>query len=132
MLVVIDMFSIMQDDNEKILRSIVEGEFIKETAFSKSDRVIARDNFDKMKTAYNACMDETAIKKAGVAPLRALLDEFESVYPVKSGASGTNSSSSNQELTDLLLWMAQRTTPNLINSAISVSTSVLLAYLCSS
>ncbi|KAE9969755.1 hypothetical protein EG328_006686 [Venturia inaequalis] len=116
---VIDMFSIMEANNEKILRSILDGDFVKETAFPKSDRVIAHRNFDKMKMAYNSCMDEAAIRKAGVIPLRALLDEFESVYPAKVDVSGTNSSSSNQELTNLLIWLAQRSTPTFINSVIS-------------
>ncbi|TLD38013.1 putative endothelin-converting enzyme protein [Venturia nashicola] len=116
---VIDMFTIMEENNEKILRSILDGEFVKETTFPKSDRVIARDNFNKMKTSYTSCMDEAAIKKAGIMPLRKLLDGFELLYPVKSGSSGTNSSSSNQELTNVLIWLAQRTTPTFINIAVA-------------
>lgn len=115
------MFSNMDKTNEDILRNILDGEFVKETAFPKSDRVIARDNFNKMKTAYAACRDEAAIKKAGVGPLRALLDEFDTLYPVNPGASGKNSSSSNQELTDVLIWLLERKTTTLINSAVVVS-----------
>lgn len=124
MLVVTDMFSAMDETNENIMRNILDGDFVKETPWPHSDRAIARENFDKMKTSYASCMDEQAIKKAGVAPLRVLLDEFESLYPVKLGASGTGSRPSNQELTDLLIWLAQRTTPTLINSAVAVSRPV--------
>lgn len=117
-----DMFSIMSDTNDHILRTILEGSFINETAFPNTNRAIARANFDKMKTAYNACMDEEAIKKVGAAPLRVLLDEMERYYPaVAPPQANVTSRSSNQELTELLTWLAKRTVPSLINTAIMVS-----------
>jgi endothelin-converting enzyme len=35
-----------------------------------------RDNFDKLKTAYDACLDEKTIKESGLAPLKQLLDQL--------------------------------------------------------
>jgi endothelin-converting enzyme len=42
------------------------------------------ENFDKMKAAYDACLDEDMIKKAGAAPLTELLDEIKQAYPANA------------------------------------------------
>jgi endothelin-converting enzyme len=41
-----------------------------------------RDNFIKLKTAYDACMDETAIKKYGIEPLTEILDQIADNFPL--------------------------------------------------
>jgi endothelin-converting enzyme len=40
------------------------------------------DNFDKMKAAYDACLNEDQIKSVGVAPLMKVLDEIKKAYPI--------------------------------------------------
>lgn len=42
------------------------------------------DNFEKMKAAYNACLDEDKIKSIGAQPLVQVLDEIKAAYPVES------------------------------------------------
>lgn len=37
-------------------------------------------NFDKMKAAYDSCLDEDRIKKAGAAPLMRVLDDIKETY----------------------------------------------------
>jgi predicted metalloendopeptidase len=104
----------IQDVAIAIIREILEGWYsdnITTTPF-KANR---RDNYDKMKTAYNACMDEEAIKKAGTAPIRAMLDELETVYPLSSS---TNQSSS-EELTKALIWLSMNSIPTIVSAPLS-------------
>lgn len=44
------------------------------------------NNFDKMKTAYDACMNEEQIKRNGARPLLDVLDEIKRIYPVTTSA----------------------------------------------
>jgi len=122
------MFSVMTDINDSILRGILEGEFTNKTAYSYTNRAIVHDNFNKVKSAYKSCMDKDAIKKAGVAPLRALLEEMEMYYPATRPHESQNvSGSSNKELTEVLIWLTKRTVPTLINSAVVVSLPKLIS-----
>jgi hypothetical protein len=111
----------MGDMNDRILHSILDGNFENKTTFPNTNRGIARENFQKLKTAYNACMGEEAIRKAGVSPLRALLEEMELLYPASPPLpSGVVSNPSNQELTQILIWMEKKTVPSLINTSVMV------------
>lgn len=42
------------------------------------------ENFDKMKLAYDACLDEDKIKSIGAEPLLRVLDEIKKAFPVDS------------------------------------------------
>lgn len=42
------------------------------------------ENFDKMKLAYDACLDEDKIKNIGVEPLLSVLDEIKKTFPIDS------------------------------------------------
>ncbi|KAJ4286152.1 hypothetical protein N0V90_013501 [Kalmusia sp. IMI 367209] len=44
------------------------------------------ENFDKMKAAYDACLDEDKIKSLGTGPLLQVLDELKTTYPVDDSA----------------------------------------------
>jgi endothelin-converting enzyme len=43
------------------------------------------ENFVKIRTAYRACLDDTAIKAAGAAPLTKILQQIIQLYPVNKG-----------------------------------------------
>jgi endothelin-converting enzyme len=43
---------------------------------------VDEENFDKMKAAYDACLDEDKIKSIGADPLLEVLDEIKKTYPV--------------------------------------------------
>lgn len=43
---------------------------------------VDQQNFDKLKDAYSACMDENAIKKAGVKPLHEILKQIADMFPL--------------------------------------------------
>lgn len=40
------------------------------------------ENFDKMKSIYNACLDEDKIKSVGAEPLHKALEKLKQAYPV--------------------------------------------------
>lgn len=48
---------------------------------------VDQDNFNKLKTAYDTCMNEDAIKEAGIKPLMKLLHSVVTVFPVTPSSS---------------------------------------------
>ncbi|EAW21324.1 M13 family metallopeptidase [Aspergillus fischeri NRRL 181] len=58
------------------------------------------ENFRKLKSAYNACLDEAAISKRGSEPLDALLAQFDDIYSAESAAVG-----SDVNITDAVLFL---------------------------
>jgi hypothetical protein len=109
----------MSDVNRNILHEILEGQYTPNANLKATDAISAdKDNFQKMKTAYNACKDEAAIASVGVAPLRIILDELEKVYPAKPKA---NAGTGNDELTNALIWLAKNSVSGLVSSSPTVS-----------
>jgi endothelin-converting enzyme len=109
----------MSDVNRNVLREILEGPYVANNNLTAADvKVADRDNFAKMKTAYNACKDEAAIASVGVAPLRLILDELEKHYPA---ISRSNANSGNDELTNALIWLAKNSVSGLVSSSVTVS-----------
>jgi len=49
-----------------------------------ASRSTDEENFEKMTSAYKACMDEETIKELGVAPLAKIVDEVKSSFPLSS------------------------------------------------
>lgn len=47
---------------------------------ASSTKSTDEENFQKMKDAYSACMDEDAIKKAGISPLTPILDQITNYF----------------------------------------------------
>jgi endothelin-converting enzyme len=72
----------MSETSQTLLRHILEAKYPEESKHSSfspaqlaiTESSIDRENFEKLKTAYDACMDEDTIKKVGATPL---LDVFE-------------------------------------------------------
>ncbi|KAJ5773915.1 hypothetical protein N7457_008811 [Penicillium paradoxum] len=74
--------------------SIFAGTIMAENAQTKLRHILERteppqqsdaDNFEKLKAAYDACLDEATVSKRGSKPLTDMLDELKSIYPVKTG-----------------------------------------------
>jgi len=42
-----------------------------------------QDNFDKLKAAYDACIDEDTIRAKGIKPLAEILRQVAEIFPVK-------------------------------------------------
>ncbi|CAG8033000.1 unnamed protein product [Penicillium nalgiovense] len=91
--------------------SIFAGTIMHENAQTKLRHILERteppqssdaDNFKKLKTAYDACLDEATVHKRGSKPLTDILDELKTIYPAKSGlVKGTQ-----DQLTNALLYLA--------------------------
>jgi endothelin-converting enzyme len=117
----------MSDFNRNLLHSILEGQYADNVTMSVVNRSMDKANFEKMKLVYSTCMNEDVIKSYGVTPVRNLLTEFETVFPV-DGAHV--SSAGNGELTKAIIWLARHSISGLVSSGTGVSLK-RDAYSCS-
>ncbi|KAI9166288.1 endothelin-converting enzyme [Paramyrothecium foliicola] len=76
--------TIMVENSQLLLRHILEAPY---SGLSMAG--VDRENFDKLKSAYDACLDETAIKESGLAPLKQILDELRQSWA--EGSAGADS-----------------------------------------
>jgi len=109
----------MGDVNQDILHEILEGEYKGSSTFSTANKTVDMQNFKKMKTAYAACMNQDAMKRIAVKPVRDLLDELDQYYPESPAANGKNSS--KEELTKALVWLSKNSVPSLVSFGVTVS-----------
>lgn len=80
--------SLMDERSSKALRNLLESEYDSESAHSTFSPAalefltanIDKQNFKKLKDAYTACMDETAIAKRGVEPLLDIIKQLKTIY----------------------------------------------------
>lgn len=75
--------TIMAENSQLLLRNILESPYRrlpKDMGFGDVDD----QNFDKLKTAYEACLDEEAVAKAGLKPLQDILDSAGSLWQADS------------------------------------------------
>ncbi|OLN86985.1 Endothelin-converting enzyme 1-like protein 1 [Colletotrichum chlorophyti] len=87
--------TIMSENSELLLRHILEAPYPRDSKHSSFsplqlhalEKSADEDNFDKMKAAYDACLDEDKIKSVGVEPLVQILDEIKKAYPLGAAAS---------------------------------------------
>lgn len=73
--------TIMAETSQQILRHVLESPYSVDEYQIEIDSSAKRDIFDKLQTAYNACMDEKVIKKLGSAPLLDVLRKVEELFP---------------------------------------------------
>lgn len=109
----------MSDVSKDFLHEILEGQYVGNSSIAASQIAIEKENFGKMKTAYNTCMKQDAIKVYGVKPVRDILDEFEKYYP----AAGPEPSADKEGLTKALIWLAKNGVGAIIGATVTVSLS---------
>lgn len=73
--------TIMAEDSQQILRHVLESPYSVDDYKIEIDSSPKRDIFEKLQTAYNACMDEEVIKDVGSAPLLDVLRKVEELFP---------------------------------------------------
>lgn len=80
-----DVFTgvLMAEQSELLLRHVLESSYSNEDTKSASGSALDKANFIKMQTAYKACMNEDAIKSAGVRPLLEVLRKVEELFPAR-------------------------------------------------
>ncbi|KAJ5103363.1 hypothetical protein N7532_003892 [Penicillium argentinense] len=99
--------TIMEENAETNLRHILEQPQAPDSADI--------NNFEKIKAAYDACLDESTIKQRGSKPLDELLARLQNFYPSKSGlVAGTQ-----DHLTDALLFLLKTGVYALVSPGVS-------------
>ena len=71
----------MAEDSQQILRHVLESPYAVDEYKIEIDSSAKRDIFEKLQTAYNACMDEEVIKDLGATPLLDILRKIEELFP---------------------------------------------------
>ncbi|KAK7193250.1 hypothetical protein DPSP01_008151 [Paraphaeosphaeria sporulosa] len=97
--------TIMNENSELLLRHILDSPYPKDSQhsyFSPMNLLAVKksadeENFDKMKAAYDACIDEDKIKDVSAGPLLDVLDRIKNTYAVDKSAS----------LKDIILLLAK-------------------------
>ena len=108
----------MSDTIKDTLHSLLDGTYPSNTTLTGQNLTFDQQNFEKMKAAYNTCMNEEAIKTYGVAPVVKLLEEFDKIYPAKGPAP---SKDNRDELTKAIIWLAKNSVSGLVGSGTGVS-----------
>jgi len=93
----------MDERSEAILRTIMEAPYQSNNSYTGQNSTLDRQNFEKMISAYDACMDLDALKAQGLKPLQDVIDEFKTQYPAEK----TTNKTDVEELTDVILWLTQ-------------------------
>ncbi|KAK1753132.1 hypothetical protein QBC47DRAFT_387847 [Echria macrotheca] len=111
--------TIMSENSQLLLRHILEAPYPKDSSHSffsplqltASSHSVDEDNFEKLTSAYKACLDESTIKKLGIQPLVPIIEEVKKSFP--SSANGARSANS---LSDTILLLAQYGVSGLVSS----------------
>ena len=99
----------MAESSETLLRHILEAPYprsSKHSTFSPAQLIKTlssadEDNFNKLKAAYKACIDEDTIKTKGVKPLNEILREVSTIFPIKK------TKSNSDDLADTITHLAK-------------------------
>lgn len=71
---------------------------------------VDQQNFEKLKHAYDACMDEEAVKNDGIKPLKEIINNVADLFPVPDSAFGERTSlmlEDSAELADTIGYLAK-------------------------
>ena len=101
--------TIMSETSQTLLRHILEAPYPNDSdhsSFSPANIAstmssVDRDNFNKLKGAYDACMDEETIKKQGIEPLLGVLHQVAEKFPTKKSVKNYG------DLADTTLYLAK-------------------------
>jgi endothelin-converting enzyme len=107
----------MSDVNQALLHSILEGPYSENPDYVGTNKTFDLANFNKMKTTYNTCKNEDAIKTYGIKPVLSFVEELQTVYPLKAPATV----SSKDELTKTMIWLFKKNVAVLVSSSVGVS-----------
>lgn len=110
--------TIMSENSQMLLRHILEAPYpgdSKHSSFSPAQLAqslssVDEQNFDKLRDAYNACMDEDTIKKAGLKPLMEILHQVAEMFPATNSAFERRSPvtlADSKALSDTLILLAK-------------------------
>lgn len=110
----VSAISIMAEEGQTKLRHILEASEAPDPGDS--------DNFGKLKAAYNACLNESAVEKRGTKPLDDMLANLDEIYPAGPGSKKLGV---KENLTDAVIYLMETGTEGLVGFSIGVSTPSL-------
>ncbi|KAI5379256.1 hypothetical protein J4E82_001769 [Alternaria postmessia] len=108
--------TIMSENSQMLLRHILEAPYPKDSEHSYFSPMqlmsVAKSadevNFDKMKAAYDACLNEDQIKSIGAEPLKHVLEKIKKVYPAVT--------SDSHSIKDAILLLAKYGVTGLVSA----------------
>ncbi|KAI9333472.1 hypothetical protein BDR26DRAFT_868413 [Obelidium mucronatum] len=81
----ISTFSKMMTKNTKILKSILTSDYKPDNSLDATDATLDKTAFTNLQSAYKSCLNRTAIKLRGLAPLKQYLNQFQKDnFPLES------------------------------------------------
>ncbi|OJJ51714.1 hypothetical protein ASPZODRAFT_88397 [Penicilliopsis zonata CBS 506.65] len=92
--------TIMAEESQTKLRHILEASKAPTASSSSSDDA---DNFNKLKDAYDACINDATIKERGKKPVDDMLASLEKIY----SASSSSTKGPTKHLTDAILYLME-------------------------
>lgn len=107
------MLNQIGDRNVVLLNKILEGEYAENPVLSMAEKIADAQNFEKLKSAYQSCKDDAAVKNSGVTPLVDMLQDFRRNW-IKYNAN-------KDRITTGLSWVVQNSVSALIRITIDVS-----------
>jgi len=113
----INVFREIGKNNKEIIHQILEGEYPVDKNLSPEDQALDKKIFNKIKTIYRTCMDETAIKKQGKKPILNLLNRFD-LYNKKlkyEGVDGLSSLIANLQQYDVNIVFNYQISDDFVN-----------------
>ena len=125
----------MDERSSKALRQLLESNYDSESAHSSFSPAalefmsanIDKQNFRKLKDAYTACMDETAIAKRGVDPLLEIVKQLQTIYPGSMTETSTGSKGKpagpRSNLTEAIIYLQELGLSAFIDVGVGVSIS---------
>lgn len=119
----VSVTTVMVDQNHNLIHAILEGDYAENTTFTGADKTSDQKNFINLKKLYNSCKNEDAIKAYGVAPLKKIIAELDTLFP------GNRSGSlSVEELSKTMSWLAKNAVSGIASAAPSVSCSLASGF----
>lgn len=106
----------MAENAQMRLRHILESDQTQSEASSPDS-----ENFQKLKSAYGACLDESAVKERGSKPLEDVLAQLEHFYSTRS----VSETDSAKNLTNAVLYLTEIGVEALVDTSIGVRQAFL-------
>lgn len=124
--------TIMSETSQTLLRHILEAPYPDSpdhSSFSPANifstmSSVDRENFNKLKGAYEACMDEDTVKKNGVEPLMKVLHQVAKRFPIETSAQD------HDDLSDTTLYLAKLGVSSLISLGVGADDKFPVSYAC--
>lgn len=121
--------SVMYESSQQTLRHLLESPYSENAAAESSNESADRVIFDKIQSAYDACMDEKTIQDRGSGPLLEILRKVGEYFPVNTDGDDSNSFStlSNQHQQEVFYSEKNHLTKTIAYLA-SIGVDALVAF----